>query len=195
MIRVQVTDRLIAEAQEILNDGTYQNVKNRSDYKDDHLLLGAIGEISLIDYCWNNDLLAYKRFANSSDVQLHSGHTIEVKVQKVSTLPEMHYRVNFASRSKENEKSDFIFFTHLQYVAGKPEAVYLLGGCSWDKFWRLSDFHRKGDQMMRHYPDGNHVPSGRYFTSDCHDLPISQLAPPSAAIKHFKSLQQREEAQ
>ena len=29
MIRVQVTDRLIAEAQEILNDGTYQNVKNR----------------------------------------------------------------------------------------------------------------------------------------------------------------------
>jgi hypothetical protein len=195
MIRVQVTDRLIFEAQEILDEGNYQNVKSRSNYQEDHLLLGAIGELSVIDYCWNNDLLAYKSFANSSDVQLHSGHTIEVKVQKVSNIPEMHYRVNFSLHAKGNEKSDFIFFTHLQYVAGKPEAVWLLGGCSWDKFWRLSDFHREGEPMMRHYPDGNNVPNGRYFTSNCYDLPISQLAPPSAALKHFKSLQTKEEAQ
>jgi hypothetical protein len=48
--------------------------------------------------------------------------------------------------------------------------------------------------MMRHHADGNHVPSGRYFLHDCYDLPISQLAPPSAALKHFKSLQTKEEA-
>jgi hypothetical protein len=170
-------------------------MKKRPSFKDEDPLLGAIGEIAVIDYCWSNDLLAYKHQNNKSDIQLHSGHTIEVKVQKVSTSPEMHYRVNFASMSKHTEKSDFMFFTHLQYVAGTPEAVWLLGGCSWDKFFRMATLHHEGDQMMRHHADGNHVPSGRYFLQDCYDLPISQLAPPSAALKHFKSLQQKEATQ
>ena len=113
MIRVQVTDRLIAEAYELLEGHDVESIKTRSNFKEDHLLLGAIGEISVIDYCWNNDLLAYKHQSNKSDIQLHSGHTIEVKVQKVTTSPEMHYRVNFASCSKDTEKSDFFFFTHL----------------------------------------------------------------------------------
>ena len=195
MIRVQVTDRLIFEANELLQDVDGASFKKRADYKEEHLLLGAIGEIAVIDYCWNNDLLAYKHSSNKSDIQLHSGHTIEVKVQKVTTSPEMHYRVNFALCSKDTEKSDFFFFTHLQYVAGKPEAVWLLGGCSWDKFFRMATLHHEGDQMMRHRADGNHVPSGRYFNQDSYDLPISQLAPPSAALKHFKSLQTKEEAQ
>ena len=194
MIRVQVTERLIFEANELL-DGINQNsMKKRPSFKGEDPLLGAIGEIAVIDYCWSNDLLAYKHQSNRSDIQLHSGHTIEVKVQKVSTTPEMHYRVNVASRSKETEKSDFFFFTHLQFVAGIPEAVWLLGGCSWDKFFRMATLHHEGDQMMRHHADGNHVPSGRYFADNCYDLPISQLAPPSAALKHFKSLQTKEEA-
>ena len=195
MIRVQVTDRLIFEANELLEGHDVESIKAKSNFKEDHLLLGAIGEIAVIDYCWNNDLLAYKHQSNKSDIQLHSGHTIEVKVQKVTTSPEMHYRVNFASCSKDTEKSDFFFFTHLQYVAGIPEAVWLLGGCSWDKFFRMATLHHEGDQMMRHRADGNHVPSGRYFNQDSYDLPISQLAPPSAALKHFKSLQTKEEAQ
>ena len=195
MIRVQVTDRLIAEANELLEGHDVESIKAKSNFKEDHLLLGAIGEIAVIDYCWNNDLLAYKHKSNKSDIRLHSGHTIEVKVQKVTTSPAMHYRVNFASCNKDWEKSDFIFFTHLQYVAGIPEAVWLLGGCSWDKFFRMATLHHEGDQMMRHRADGNHVPSGRYFNQDSYDLPISQLAPPSAALKHFKSLQTKEEAQ
>ena len=195
MIRVQVTDRLVAEANELLEGHDVQSIKAKSNFKEDHLLLGAIGEIAVIDYCWNNDLLAYKHKSNKSDIRLHSGHTIKVKVQKVTTSPEMHYRVNFASCSKDTEKSDFFFFTHLQYVAGTPEAVWLLGGCSWDKFFRMATLHHEGDQMMRHRADGNHVPSGRYFNQDSYDLPISQLAPPSAALKHFKSLQTKEEAQ
>jgi hypothetical protein len=195
MIRVQVTERLLFEANELLDGEHFQHIKDRPDFKDDHLLVGAIGEIALIDYCWSNDLLAYKRFGNSSDIQLHSGHTIEVKLQKVSTMPELHYRVNFAAKKKQTEKSDFMFFCMLQYVAGIPEAVWLLGGCSSDKFWRLSTFHRQGEPMMRHYADGNYVATGRYFTTDCYDLPISQLAPPSASLKHFKSLQTKEEAQ
>ena len=195
MIRVQVTDRLVFEANELLEGHDVESIKAKSNFKEDHLLLGAIGEIAVIDYCWNNDLLAYKHKSNKSDIQLHSGHTIEVKVQKVTTSPEMHYRVNFASCNKDWEKSDFIFFTHLQYVAGTPEAVWLLGGCSWDKFFRMATLHHEGDQMMRHRADGNHVPSGRYFNQDSYDLPISQLAPPSAALKHFKSLQTKEEAQ
>ena len=194
MIRVQVTERLIFEANELL-DGINQNsMKKRPSFKGEDPLLGAIGEIAVIDYCWSNELLAYKHQSNKSDIQLHSGHTIEVKVQKVSTTPEMHYRVNCASRSKETEKSDFFFFTHLQFVAGIPECVWLLGGCSWDKFFRMATLHLEGDQMMRHHADGNHVPSGRYFADNCYDLPISQLAPPSAALKHFKSLQTKEEA-
>ena len=60
MIRVQVTDRLIAEAYELLEGHDVESIKTRSNFKEDHLLLGAIGEISVIDYCWNNDLLAYK---------------------------------------------------------------------------------------------------------------------------------------
>jgi hypothetical protein len=194
MIRVQVTDRLIAEANEWINGISPVNMTGYSVFKDENLFLGAIGEIAVIDYCWNNDLLAYKYQSNKSDIQLHSGHTIEVKVQKVTTSPEMHYRVNFASCSKDTEKSDFFFFAHLQYVAGTPEAVWLLGGCSWDKFFRMATLHLEGDQMMRHRADGNHVPSGRYFNQDSYDLPISQLAPPSAALKHFKSLQTKEEA-
>ena len=194
MIRVQVTDSLIAEANEWINGISPVNMTGYSVFKDENLFLGAIGEIAVIDYCWNNDLLAYKYQSNKSDIQLHSGHTIEVKVQKVTTSPEMHYRVNFASCSKDTEKSDFFFFAHLQYVAGKPEAVWLLGGCSWDKFFRMATLHLEGDQMMRHRADGNHVPSGRYFNQDSYDLPISQLAPPSAALKHFKSLQTKEEA-
>lgn len=194
MIRVQVSEQMIKEARELLEEENYQNLGDRPHLKPDHLIMGAIGEIALIDYCWSNDLLAYKSFANSSDVQLHSGHKVEVKTQKVLAIPELHYCVNVSSKSEVNERSDFFFFTHLQYVAGTPEAVWLLGGCSWDKFWRLSTFHRQGDPMMRHYADGNDIPSGRYFTSDCHDLAISQLAPPSASLKHFKSLQQKEEA-
>jgi hypothetical protein len=85
MIRVQVTERLIFEANELLLDGINQNsMKKRPSFKDEDPLLGAIGEIAVIDYCWSNDLLAYKHQSNKSDIQLHSGHTIEVKVQKVT---------------------------------------------------------------------------------------------------------------
>jgi hypothetical protein len=194
MIRVQITDRLIFEANELLEDISGATFKKRADYKEEHSLIGAIGEIAVIDYCWTNDLLAYKHQGLKSDVQLHSGHTIEVKVQKVTTPPEMHYCVNFGVRKNPVEKSDFFFFVHLQYVAGTPEAVWLLGGCSWDKFFRMATLHHEGEPMMRHHADGNHVPNGRYYNTDCHDLPISQLAPPSAALKHFKSLQAKEEA-
>ena len=58
MIRVQVTERLIFEANELL-DGINQNsMKKRPSFKDEDPLLGAIGEIAVIDYCWSNDLLA-----------------------------------------------------------------------------------------------------------------------------------------
>lgn len=194
MIRVQITERLIFEANEMLEEYEGANFKNKSTFKDENLFLGAIGELAVIDYCWNNDLLAYKHDNIKSDVQLHSGHTIEVKVQKNNYEPKPFYRVNFASCSKETEKSDFFFFAHLQYVAGIPECVWLLGGCSWDKFFRMATFHREGDPMMRYWEDGSELPSGRYFSQDCYDLPISQLAPPSATLKHFKSLQEKEEA-
>jgi hypothetical protein len=195
MIRVQVTERLIFEANELIDQINPNSMRKRSTFKDENLFLGAIGEVAVIDYCWNNDLLAYKHENNKSDIQLHSGHTIEVKVQKNNYEPKPFYRVNFASCSKETEKSDFFFFAHLQYVAGIPEAVWLLGGCSWDKFFRMATFRREGDSMMRYFEDGSEITSGRYFSQDCYILPISQLAPPSAAIKHFKSLQTKEEAQ
>jgi hypothetical protein len=86
MIRVQVTERLIAEANEWINDINPINMTGYSLFKDENLLLGAIGEIAVIDYCWNNDLLAYKHQSNKSDIQLHSGHTIEVKYRKVCAL-------------------------------------------------------------------------------------------------------------
>ena len=194
MIRVQVTDRLIAEARMLVDD-SHQTLKDAGRYTDENLLIGALGEIAVIDYCWNNDLLIFKNEGRSSDLKLYSGQTVEVKTQKVSSAPELHYRVIAESRSENTERSDFYFFAHLQYVAGRPEAVYLVGGCSWDKFWRLSERHLQGSPMMRHYPDGNEVANGRYFAVDMNLLPISQLAPPSATLKHFKSLQQREEAQ
>jgi len=194
MIRVQVTDRLIAEAREYVEPLKCQE-EAKTRFTDERMLIGAFGEIAVIDYCWNNDLLAFKNDGRSSDVRLYSGQTIEVKTQKVNTLPKMHYCVRAGSQTEKTEKSDFYFFTHLQYVAGKPEAVWLLGGCSWDKFWRLSQKHLQGSPMMNHYPDGNEVANGRYYPVDTNLLPISQLAPPSATLKHFKSLQQREEAQ
>jgi hypothetical protein len=195
MIRVQVTDRLIFEANELLQDVHDASFKKRADYKEEHLLLGAIGEIAVIDYCWNNDLLAYKHQSNKSDIRLHSGHTIEVKTQKCSTAPEINYKVNFGARKKETEKSDFFFFNRIQFVAGSPECVWLLGGCSWDKFFRMATLHLEGDPMMNFDDNGLTSPTGRYFNTDCYDLAISSLAPPSAALKHFKSLQQKEEAQ
>jgi hypothetical protein len=194
MIRVQVTERLIFEAQQLIEEINPATFSSASTFKDENLLLGAIGEIAVIDYCWNNDLLAYKHQGLKSDVQLHSGHTIEVKVQKVTSPPQMHYRVNFASCSRDTENSDFFFFNRVQFVAGKAEAVWLLGGCSWDKFFRMATFHHEGDPMMNIDENGNMSPSGRYFNQDSYDLPISQLAPPSAALKHFKSLQAKEEA-
>jgi hypothetical protein len=200
MIRVQITERLIFEAGELLED--YGNAsshtpswKMNADYKEEHLLLGAIGEIAVIDYCWNNDLLAYKHKKHTSDIQLHSGHTIEVKTQRVNIEPRTHYEVNFGARNKGTENSDFIFFNRVHYVAGRPEAVWLLGGCSWDKFFRMATFHHQGDPIMQTFANGDRLLSGRYFVTDCYDLPISQLAPPSAALKHFKSLQAKEEAQ
>jgi hypothetical protein len=199
MIRVQVTERLIFEANELLEDSynptsDTPSWKKNADFKEEHLLLGAIGEVALIDYCWNNDLLAYKHQNNKSDIQLHSGHTIEVKTQRCTTAPTMNYKVNFGSRNKQTEKSDFCFFNRVQFVAGIPEAVWLLGGCSWDKFFRLATFHHRGDPMIDVDQNGLMISTGRYFTTDCYDLPISQLAPPSAALKHFKSLQTKEEA-
>ena len=193
MIRVQVTDRLIAEAWTLMDD-SHQTLKDSGQYTDEKLLIGALGEIAVIDYCWNNDLLIFKNEGRSSDLKLYSGQTVEVKAQKVSSAPELHYRVIAESRSENTERSDFYFFTHLQYVAGKPECVWLLGGCSWDKFFRMATFHNQGDPIMQTFANGNHLPSGRYFATDCYDLPISQLAPPSATVKHFKSLQQKEEA-
>jgi hypothetical protein len=195
MIRVQVTERLIYEAEELTKDLDHAGFIKRHDYKEEHKIIGALGEIALIDYCWNNDLLAFKNEGISSDVRLYSGHTIEVKTQKVNANPKTHYMVNMASYQKTTEKSDFLFFTHLQYVAGTPEAVWLLGGCSWDKFWRLSTQNLQGQPMMRHFANGDEVPNGRYFATDVQTLRISQLAPPSAALKHFKFLQEKEEAQ
>ena len=194
MIRIQVTKQLIEDAWLFIDDA-HQTLKDSGRYTDEKLMMGALGEAALIDYCWNNDLLAFKNEGRSSDVRLYSGQTIEVKTQKVTNPPEMHYVVNVASRSENTERSDFYFFTYLQYVAGTVEAIWLLGGCSWDKFWRLSQRHLQGAPMMRHYADGNEVPNGRYFSLDTNLLPISQLAPPSATIKHFKSLQAKEEAQ
>jgi hypothetical protein len=195
MIRVQVTERLIFEAEQLIDDPVNKSSKYWTKGTAEQRSIGALGEIALIDYCWNNDLLAHKNNSFENDVMLFSRHTIEVKTQKVTNAPEIYYRVNFPAKRKKNESSDFLFFTHVQFVAGTAEAVWLLGGCSWDKFWRLSTFHNQGDPMMRHYADGNDIPSGRYFTSDCHDLAISQLAPPSATLKHFKSLQEKEPTQ
>lgn len=194
MIRVQITERLIFEANELLHDVNEATFKKRADYKEEHLLLGAIGEVAVIDYCWSNNLLAYKHQNNKSDIRLHSGHTIEVKTQKCSTAPTMSYKVNFGALKKQTEKSDFMFFNRVQFVAGSPECVWLLGGCSWDKFFRMATFHHEGDPMMNIDENGLMSPTSRYFNTDCYDLPISQLAPPSAALKHFKSLQTKEEA-
>lgn len=195
MIRVQVTERMIFDATEFLNDLVDPSFADRHDYKEEHKLIGAIGEIALIDYCWNNDLLAFKNEGRSSDVRLFSGQTIEVKTQKVSSEPKVHYVVNVASRQKVTEFSDFMFFTRLQFVAGKADALWLLGACSRDKFWRLSKPNLAGDPMMDDDGQGNQTFSGRYYTTDAHTLSIAQLAPPSAALKHFKSLQEKEEAQ
>jgi hypothetical protein len=50
-------------------DGLPSTLKDSGQYKDEKLLIGALGEIAVIDYCWNNDLLAYKmRDANSSAI-------------------------------------------------------------------------------------------------------------------------------
>ena len=193
MIRVQVTDRLIAEARTLVDD-PHQTLKDSGHYTDENLLIGALGEIAVIDYCWSNNLLAYKHQNNKSDIRLHSGHTIEVKTQKCSTAPTMNYKVNFSALKKQTEKSDFMFFNRVQFVAGSPECVWLLGGCSWDKFFRMATLHLEGDPMMNFDENGLMSPTGRYFTTECYDLPISQLAPPSAALKHFKSLQTKEEA-
>lgn len=195
MIRVQVSERMVFEANEFLQDLHDPSFVDRHDYKEEHKLIGALGEIALIDYCWNNDLLAFKNEGRSSDVRLYSGHTIEVKTQKVSSAPLVHYVVNVASRQKDTEASDFMFFTRLQFVAGKADALWLLGGCSRDKFWRLARPNLAGDPMMDDDGHGNQTFSGRYYTTDAHTLSIAQLAPPSAALKHFKSLQEKEEAQ
>ena len=194
MIPFTITDKDIQRAELHLLTRGGVPTKGQTNHSQD-TLIGALGEIAVIDYCWNNDLLIFKNEGRSSDLKLYSGQTVEVKTQKVSSAPEPHYRVVIYSKQETTERSDFIFFTHLQYVAGRPEAVYLVGGCSWDKFWRLSERHLQGSPMMRHYPDGNEVANGRYFAVDMNHLPISQLAPPSATLKHFKSLQQREEAQ
>jgi hypothetical protein len=143
MIRVQVTERLIFEANELL-DGINQNsMKKRPSFKDEDPLLGAIGEIAVIDYCWSNDLLAYKHQREQKRHPASLRPHDRSQSPKGDTTPEMHYRVNFASMSKQTEKSDFFFFTHLQFVAGTPECVWLLGGCSWDKFFRMATLHLK----------------------------------------------------
>lgn len=194
MIRMQITERLIADA-ELLVDDAHQSLKDSGRYTNENLMIGAIGEAALIDYCWDNNLLIFKNDGRSSDLRLYSGQTVEVKTQKVTTDPQEYYRVLIQSRSQNTEKSDFIFFTHLQYIAGRPEVIWLIGGCSWDKFFRLSQRHPQGSPMMHHYPDGSEVANGRYFPFETNLLPISQLAPPSATIKHFKSLQQKETTQ
>lgn len=195
MIRMQVSERMVFEATELVQALDQSAFVDRHDYKEEHKLIGAIGEIALIDYCWSNNLLAFKNEGRSSDVKLYSGHTIEVKTQKVSSAPKVHYVVNVASRQKVIEVSDFMFFTRLQFVAGKADAVWLLGGCSRDKFWRLAQSNLAGDPMMDDDGQGNLTFSGRYYTTDAHTLSIAQLAPPSAALKHFRSLQEKEEAQ
>jgi hypothetical protein len=192
MIRMQVSERMLKEAEELFQP--MLKLPRSEPMPLERRMIGALGEIAVIDYCWSNNLLAFKNTQLISDLKLYSGHTIEVKTQKVTTEPQEHYRVLMESRCEQTEISDFLFFTHLQYVAGKPEAVWLIGGCSWDKFWRLSQKHLQGSPMMKHYADGNEVANGRYFTYDTNLMPISQLAPPSAALKHFKSLQEKEEA-
>jgi hypothetical protein len=61
MIRVQVTERLIFEANEFIENIKNAQFENSHDYKEEHKIIGALGEIALIDYCWNNDLLAFKK--------------------------------------------------------------------------------------------------------------------------------------
>ena len=195
MIRMQISERMIFEAQQLMEDLTEGKSTYWTEATAEERLIGAIGEVAFIDYCWSNDLLAHKNDSFKNDVVLFSGHTIEVKTQKVSSVPQMHYRVNFSADKKESELSDFIFFNRVQFVAGRAECVWLLGGCSWDKVWRLSDHHLYGDPMIDYHTNGDMTASGRYFSAECYDLAISQLAPPSATLKHFKSLQEKEEAQ
>lgn len=195
MIRMEITERMIFEANELFEETDLEVFKTRKDFKDEHLLIGTIGEIAVISYCWENDLLAFKPEGRSNDIRLHSGHTIEVKTQKCSSEPKANYKVNFSARHKEIETSDFCFFNRIQFVAGRPEFVWLLGGCSRDKFFRMASFHVAGDPMTDIDQNGVLSLSGRFYSTDCYDLPISQLAPPSAALKHFKSLQQKEQTQ
>ena len=194
MIRIQVTDRLIAEAHEFMIP-PHEEMPRAGRYSEEKMLIGALGEVGVIDYCWNNSLLIYQSVGMSSDLQLYSGHKVEVKSQKVTGTPRMHYRVVIGTRQKDTEVSDFYFFTQVQFVAGKPEAVWLLGGCSKPKFWRMAFGLKAGDQITRNDEEGNETPIGRTWPEDTHLLPISSLAPPSAALNHFKSLQPKEEAQ
>lgn len=193
MIRMQITERMIFEAEEFIVRPHETNPRV-GRYTEEKMLIGAIGEIALIDYCWSNNLLIFKNDGMSADLKLYSGHKVEVKSQRATATPEEHYRVLVSTRQKDTEVSDFYFFTHVQFVAGRAECVWLLGGCSKAKFWRMADGRLAGSQITRNDKEGNETPIGRTWPEDCHLLQISQLAPPSATLKHFKSLQQKEEA-
>jgi hypothetical protein len=194
MIRVQVTDQLITEARELMIV-PHSEHNRAAKYTEEKMMIGALGEVALTEYCWNNSLLIFQSAGMSSDLQLYSGHKVEVKSQKCSKMPEMHYRVTIGTRQKDTEVSDFYFFTQVQFVAGIPECVWLLGGCSKPKFWRMAFGLKAGSPITRNDELGNETPIGRTWSEDMHLLPISSLAPPSAALNHFKSLQPKEEAQ
>jgi len=84
MIRIQITERLIADA-ELLVDDAHQSLKDSGRYTDENLMIGAIGEAALIDYCWSNDLLIFKNDGRSSDLRLYSGHLASRAAKRVGT--------------------------------------------------------------------------------------------------------------
>lgn len=139
-------------------------VLNGSITKGRSSIFGALGEILVIDYFANRNVVDEPTYDYDLIID---GYKIDVKTKRTTVDPRPDYLCSI-STFNTRQQCDYYFFVR---VNEEHTTGYLLGYIGKDEFYRLAEKRSKGDVDV----------NGFIFKDDCYNIRIDKLKPFNAA--------------
>ena len=154
MITLQITPQQISRAENLYS---FDNLRG-SITKGNSNLYGALGEIVVMDYFEEKDVLAEATYDYDLIID---GYKVDVKTKKTTVTPKPEYLCSISAFNTK-QKCDYYFFIRVDLPRKK---AFLLGYIEKEKFFQKAFFKKKGELDV----------NGFVFKDDCYNLPISAL--------------------
>lgn len=136
MIKINITDQQIIEAQKLYNF----KALNNSITEGESQIYGALGEVMVMDFL--RSLNKPVNYIGSYDYDLEiNGKKIDVKTIKTDKEPTNDFNANI-SAFNTRQQTDFYLWCS---VAESMKYGYIIGYLEKDEFYRLAELKKKGE--------------------------------------------------